>query len=263
MTTVPESPWIGRGSPLNEVCRHICDFLQWRFSLLPQGAYRFVRKDDGAVDVSSEIHISMDFPINPEIVGARPALTVFRGPAQFQGLSIGDRSFFDFASGAEARADLIPINLMIGVLGRTAWEVEALAWHVLNEISAFRKAIIDSMPDLLYLGRAPLLSPPSPPGAMVPSTKDDWIAVIVSFPTVLSYKHIVTPLNKKIISGMNMTLTTENAIPSAPQPVELFQGTSLMQPTPTISPEGSGGLPQTTQAEANSTEPLSVEIEVR
>lgn len=259
---VPESAWLGRSSPLVAVCTHLCDFLQWRFSLLPTGAFRYARRTDGGVDETSEIHISTDFPMNPDVIGQRPAISVFRSGAQLQGIGIGDRGFLDFASGAEMRADLVPLNIMVGVLSGTPWEAEALAWHALNEISAFRNVIVKTSPDLVYLGNRPSLTPPGPPGAMVDSPADNWRAVIIGFPAFLSYKHIVTPLNRPFLSGVDGTLTVTPPT-AAPAPVIPLQGSAIMQPAPVIPLPGPPGLPQTPPIEANSTEPLSIEIKVR
>lgn len=266
---VPESQWLGRQAPTWSLVRHITDFLQWRFSQLPPGAYRYAARQDGGVDESSEIHISASFPIRPDVIGMRPALTVFRSNAQFQGIGLGDRGFIDMASGAEMRADIIPLTLMVGVLSRLPVEAETLAFHVADQISGFRTPIIKTLPELFYIGNRPSLSTPSPPGAMVSGPDVDWTAVIVSFPAFLSYKHVVTPLNRPIVQGFDATIRTEDAQVVRPAPIVPLQGTSLGQPAPSppppspIGPSIGAELPQTPSPEAHSTEPLSIKIEVR
>ena len=258
----PESPWLAR-APSYSFVAHLCDFLQWRFSLLPAGAYRYVRAPDGAVDNTSEIHISMDFPIRPDIVNQRPAITVFRSGIQFQGLSLGDLAYYDPTSGAKSRVDLAPTTMMVAVLSRVPVETEFLAMFVHQQLSAFRDAIVQSFPDVLSFGQRASLSPPSPPGALVQSTDVDWTAVILSFPTYLTDKHIITPLNKPIVDEISLTLTTDTPQPKKIGTVPL-QGTAIMQPA--LSSPSAGQVvvsqPETSTAESQSS-PLSIKIEVR
>ncbi len=254
----PENRLLGINAPLPPtfaLIRHIAEFLRWRFSLLPQGAYRFVESD--GVDDRSDIHISADVPIRPNIVGQRPAITVFRSAAQFQGLGIGDLGHVDLASGVKMRMDVIPTNLMVAVLSREPVEAEILAFHCLNEISAFRDAIIKEAKIILYLGNRPTVSPPSPAGALVDGVDHDWTAVVVGFPTYLKYQHVIEPLNLPFVSGVDATLTTEEALIQRAPAVDPLQGTATMQAT------GGAGLPQTPTDEANSTQPLVLPIEAR
>lgn len=239
MPVIPESAVLGNGAPLAPtfaIVHHITNFLQWRFSLLPQGTYRFVQTDN-ASDERSDIHISADIPIRPDVVGQRPAITVFRSGAQLQGLSIGDLGHLNMATGAKTHMDLIPTNVMVAVCSREPVEAEGLAFHCLQEISAFRDSIIKALPILLYIGNRPSISAPSPAGALVESVDTDWTAVIVSFPAYLKFHHTIEPLNVPIVSGVSaaMTLATADVpnVGTAP-----LQGTSVMQGIPPR-----GGLP--------------------
>lgn len=267
--TTPEGYLSGAAYPPTfQVVRHVIDFLKWRFSLLPAGAYRWDPESDGSPEQSgSEIFISADTPIMPEKVGQRPAITVLRSTAAFQGVGIGDVAFNDLATGAVVRMDIIPTTVMVNVLSRLPVEAEKLGWFVLEQIWAFRDAIIRSEPSILYTGNRPSLSPPSPAGSLVaPSTDVEWSVVVVSFPTFLQHATTTLPLNKRIVKGFTTTMTTVDPSAGAqPKPVSLLQGTAVMQP---IQPESdrnaattdSAALPQTGQDEASSTEPLTVTI---
>jgi hypothetical protein len=260
--TTPEPPWIGELPPTFTLVRHIVDFLQWQFSKLPVGAYRFSLNDDGAVDQHSEIHISADFPINPTHANQRPAITVFRSGAIFQGLSIGDLGYHNTMSGAKMLTDIVPTTLMVGVLSRAPVEAEALAWFVQRQISAYREAITKTLPGLIKFGGNVSLSPPSPPGAMVAGGQENWTAVIASFPAYLSSKVISTPLNRPIVNQFGLTMTTTQE-PQTPAPAVVpLQGTAVMQPAPIVLAPGAA-LPQPTSSEAESTSPISVKIEAR
>lgn len=252
---VPEAPWLGHQARTYAFSSHLASFLKWRFSLLPSGAYRYAGVETGETDEVSEIHISMDFPVRPEIVNQRPAISVFRSAMQFQGLGLGDTLFSNPMDGSIARADLASLTYMVGVLSRVPAEAETLSWVVMNEISAFRGQIVKSFPDMLYFGQRMSMSPASPPGALLQDASHDWTAVILSIPTYLSYKHIFTPLNRPIVNNIGMTLTTVPPQVSVPPAIPL-QGTSIMQPAPT-----SVSQPDASTAESTSS-PLSVKIEI-
>lgn len=253
---LPLPPWAA-------LVRHVTDFLRWQFSMMPSGAYRFV-DNEGAVDQRSEIWMGSEFPIRSETPGARPAITVFRSAAQFNGISIGDLGFVDLAGGKKMLTDLVPLNLMVGVLARQSLEAEALAGAVTQLIFAYREIIIRTMPNLLYLGNRPTISPPSPPGQLVEAGKcEDWTAVMICFPAYVNFKLTIEPLNRGFLSAVGVNLTTTTPRPFQPGVVPL-QGTAIMQPPPPADPSTGGALPQTPSDEAESTsEPLTVTIEAR
>lgn len=209
--TTPESPYLGRDvyPPTYQLVRHIISFLKWRFSKLPPGAYQWKPETESTPDqAGSEIFISADTPINPQQVGQRPAITVLRAAAAFQGTGIGDWAFTELSTGAQVRMDIIPTNLMINVLSRLPVEAERLAWFCAEQIWTFREEIVKSEPCILYTGARPSLSAPSPAGALVDSTDFEWSAVVVSFPAYLQHSTSKLPLNKKILSGVDVVTAT-------------------------------------------------------
>jgi len=269
--TVPEGPIVGRGqfSPLFDVVRLFVNFLQWRFSLAPQGSYRYVDTSVGPEESDTEIFIGSDSPIQTSVVGKRPAITVLRSQAAFAGLGIGDRAFLDLATGAKVRMDMIPTNIMVNCLSREQVEAEGLAWFVRKEISALRDDICKASNGLvMYTGSKMMLSPPSPAGSLIDTVDTDWTVVVVAIPTYLHIQDTALPLNKPIVGKINTTMTTTPAIPpDRPVAVSPLQGSAVQQPNQTPTDRdaavGAGPLPQTGPDEAQSSEPLTVEIQTR
>jgi hypothetical protein len=206
--TIPEGPF-GRDqyAPLFQVVRHFVSFLKWRFSLLPQGSYRFDAETENTPEQkNSEIFIGADTPIRSDVVGKRPAITVLRTQAAFSGLGIGDLAFRDLATGGHSRMDLVPTNIMINCLSQEPVEAEMLADFCRQQVSAFREEIVKASNGLLlYTGSKPMLSAPSPAGSLVDTVEDDWRVVVVSFPTYIQDVIHVLPLNKKILNGVNIS----------------------------------------------------------
>lgn len=276
--TAPESPYVGRDiyPPTFQLVRHFISFLKWRFSRLPAGAYQWKPETESSPDqAGSEVFISADTPINPQQVGQRPAITVLRAAASFQGAGIGDWAFTDFATGAKVRMDIIPTNVMINVLSKFPVEAERLAWFCAEQIWTFREEIVQEEPSILYTGSRPSISAPSPAGALVDSTDFEWTVVVVSFPAYLQHSTTKLPLNKKILRGVTVNATTTPGTPRVTPTTAPLQGTAVGQPQltpadraaalqPSQGPAGAGSgsdLPQTGSDEAQSTEPLTVTIE--
>ncbi len=253
--------------PPFQACRHILSFLKWRFASLPAGAYQWKPETEDSPDqAGSEVFIGADTPIKVQEVGQRPAITVLRSMAAFQGTGLGDLAYVDLKTGAEVKMDIIPTNILVNVLSRSPVEAEKLAWFVAEQIWTYRKAIIKNEPNkiFLYLGQRPSLSPPTPAGSLVADSTDfDWCCVVVAFPAYLQHSTTVMPLNATILNKLRANASVQR--PQAPvEAAVLLQGTAISQPAQ------SGGdriaaldprLPQTGPGEAQSEVPLTVEIE--
>jgi hypothetical protein len=267
--TTPESVFTGNYSPLFQVQRHVLSFLKWRFSLLPQGTYRWAAESESSPEQKeSEIFLSADTPIRPSVVGKRPAITITRSQAAFSGVGIGDLAFVDLSTGAKARMDMIPTNIMINVLSRLPVEAENLAWFAATQIFAFREEIVKEEPSLLYLGARPMIGPPSPAGSLVGDSTDfEWCVVVVSLPAFLHHGMHTLPLNRPIVQSIEVTATTQEQ-PAVVEPLVPLQGTAVMQPEQSDADrqgavDGSAQLPQEGSDVAQSTEPLTVKIQTR
>jgi hypothetical protein len=165
------------------------------------------------------------------------------------------------------KMDMLPTTLMINVLSSHDVEAERLAFFVWEQVSAFREAIISTMPGLLYLGQRGSLSAPSPAGALVDSTEREWTVVVVSFPCFLQHATTIQPLNRPILSGARIGMTAQGQSPrGGVTPTVPLQGTAPSQPQLSrrdrrALSEGRVELPQEGGDEAESTSPLTVTIE--
>jgi hypothetical protein len=221
----------------------------------------------------SEIFISADTPIEAdEHVGQRPAITVLRSTAAFQGIGIGDRSYVDWRTGAHHKMDIIPTTLNINVLSRISLEAENLAWFVGSHIWILRESLVRGQSGLLYMGNRPTFSAPSPAGSLVtPDTEHNWVVVSVSFPVYLQHSMSALPLGDGLSSGIveeiEATMTTLGSGPGSgspenPEPTVPLQGSAVQQ-AEIVPPQTGLALPQTPEVEAQSTsQPLTVTVKV-
>lgn len=269
--TTPEGQQYA-GSPLVRVQRTLVSFIQGLFAQCPPGAYHWQSPSErGAQDTDdSEIWIGGESPVNPEQVGKRPAITVARGAAAFQGIGLGDQAFVDLRTGAVARMDMMPVTFSVFVLSRYPVEAEDLGWFVLRHIWSLRDEIMKGNENILYVGNRPSLSPATPAGGLIggPDTEHNWVAVGITLPVYLQYSSTTMPLNKRILSGM--TVTGRQVSEKAPKKTSAFQGTAVFQPelsrgsslsinNPLISTEASS-LPQKDTSDAQCKELLRVQV---
>jgi hypothetical protein len=276
--STPEGPGPDLYPPAYRVVRHIVSFLKWRFSELPPGAYQWKRETENTPDQSgSEIFIGADTPIQPSIVGQRPAITVMRSAASLQGVGIGDLGFVDLRTGAQTRMDIMPTNIMVAVLTKLPVVAEQLAHFCFEQIWTFREEIVRTEPCILNIGQRPSISAPTGAGQLVASSSEfEWVAVMITFPTWLQVSTTKLPLNKKILSGFTVRATVppaEDRPPLVTPPgASPLQGTAVWQQQLSPSnqaaaavPLGGGGsiLPQTGSDEAQSSAPLTVTIETK
>jgi len=272
--TTPEGqPGDDGTSPLILIQRTFVSFIRGLFAQIPAGGpYHWEEPSaDRAQDQEgSAIWIGTDTPIQPEIVGMRPAITISRGPAAFHGLGLGDRAFIDWRTGATSKMDMLPTTVSVNVLSRVPFEAEQLAWFVGRHIWNLRDELLRGNTYALYLGNRPAFSPPTPAGSLVggPDTEHNWTCVNINFPVYLQHLEVAMPLNRPVLGEVVMVVTAQGPRPRVRRRAAL-QGTAVLQPEQTrtdressSSTLGSSGasLPQTGSDEASSTEPLTVQI---
>jgi hypothetical protein len=263
---VPED-WTG--SPFLHLKRVLVKFLKGLHAQCPVGAYRWDPDSEGSAEqVGSEVWIGMDAPINPQIVGDRPAITVLRGPGSFQGIGIGDNAFSDLRTGGQVLMDILPVTVTVNVLSRVPLEAEGLSWFGGKHIWALREVIMKGEAGIMFLGNRPNFSPPTPAGSLVgPDVEHNWVVCSVMFPCYLQTSVTRVPLNKPAVSGFGVTMTAGKT-PSKPKVPVLKQGTAVLQPkiegpAPPTDPGDIGpSLPPEGEDERQSTEPLEVRITV-
>lgn len=190
---------------------HIVSFLQWRFSLLPVGAYHWAPEDLAAVDAGgSEIYISGDTPLPAHAVGDRPAISVQRSSVGFQGSGLGDMAFHHWPTGSKAYMDLIPTTLVISVLSRLAFVAERLAWFVQEQIFTLREEIVRKEKSILTLGSRAQLSPPQPAMGLIDASESDWMMVQIMMPAYLQHATAFVPLNRPVVQKIDVVLRSDD-----------------------------------------------------
>lgn len=182
---------------------HIVSFLQWRFSLLPIGAYHWTPEDlDSPDGVRSEIYIAGDTPVPGRAIGQRPAITVVRSQLNFQGVGIGDMVDHNTRTGGKSYMDLVPTTLCVSVLSRLDFVAERLAWFVQDQLFTLREEIIRTEKCILAMGARTTMTPPSPAGALIDEAESDWRAVTLLLPFFLQHRTSHIPVNVPVLKKL-------------------------------------------------------------
>ncbi len=193
-------------------------FIQGLFNAAPTGHYHWEPTED------SEIFVSDENPINAERIGARPAITVTRGPVQAHSLGFDDMEDYSFASGAKTKSMLIPGVMTIHCCSRSDLECERLAWVIFEQIWANREILLQS--GLFEVGRGGVVGAPSPAGSIVQNDNGaEFYVVSVTSPFQFNRSVRTTPLGKKIVKGIQLALNARLLTVAQQRPKECLPGT--------------------------------------
>lgn len=209
-TQATEAPGQASMSAMDAARRLFLGFLQTSFGSRPSGSYRWVPEQD-----HSQIYITSEYPVRPDVFTKRPALVVARGPISFWHLGIGEIDEFDPRTGTRTKTTVYQGVLTLIAMSRVMVEAERLALLCTSEVMARRNELLGTG-KFFDFGQAIGVSAPSAPGSMIEGDRGDGIiAVSASFPFALVWSARITPVNRQLVEGVDLTLQV-----SAPSPVK-------------------------------------------
>ena len=205
MPQFPESSF--KYNPLMHVRVLLIRFVQGLFAASPPGCYRW--SDD---DEMTEIYISGEEEIAPEIVEKLPAVTFIRGPVSFYSLGIDDQDGYDFALDKKTKDVLIPGTMTVNACSRKSLESEHVAWVIADHIWLLRDLLMKM--GFFEIGRGIQVGSPSKAGSIISGDQgDEFFATAVSIPFQFSRRSSFTPLGLQIAQNINQCL---NLAPGQP-----------------------------------------------
>lgn len=189
-------------TPLRHVRVLFIRFCQGLFFSAPRGAYHW--EPDEA---QSEIHICAENRIDPENLSARPGLSFTRGPVAFYSLGIDDLDQYNLATEQKEKSVLVPGTMTVNCISRVDQECEDLAWVVAEHFWLLRHLLMRA--GFFEIGRQPQIGSPSPAGSVVAGDMgDEFYVTPVSIPWQFSRTSRFTPLGKRIVQGIEQSLST-------------------------------------------------------
>jgi hypothetical protein len=190
-------------------------FVQGLFYSAPEGCYHWDEDEQ-----KTELTVTNENKLDPEVLHKRPAITFTRGPIQFYSLGMDDLISYEFDIAKKTKGVLIPGTMTINCVSRVQQEAEDLAWVVAEHIWLLRDLLMKA--GFFEIGRMPQIGSPSPAGSIVAQDQsDEFVVVPVSIPYQFSRTSSLTPLGNRIVEGIEQHLTlgprpgTEGGRPAA------------------------------------------------
>ncbi len=193
-----------RNTPLFAIRKVFVRFAQGLFGAAPTGCYHW------SPDDNTEIFISDESPIEPEKVGQRPAISFTRGQVQFYSLGMDDLLFYRQDIDKKVKSVLVPGTMNINCMSRVDIEADNIAWIMAEHMWALRDLLMGN--ELFFeIGRQPVLMPPTQAGSLVADDQGhEWYVSTVSMPFQFHRTTARTPLGKRIVSSIELSLSSQN-----------------------------------------------------
>ena len=189
-------------TPLRHVRVMFIRFCQGLFHAAPKGCYHWAYSDEEMLiedEQNTELTITNEQKIDPEVLHKRPAITFTRGPVQFYSLGIDDLISYEFDISKKTKGVLVPGTMAVNCVSRD------LAWVVAEHIWLLRDLLMKA--GFFEIGRMPQIGSPSPAGSIVSNDQgDEFTVVAVSVPYQFSRTSSLTPLGDRIVAGIEQSL---------------------------------------------------------
>lgn len=194
----PESSF--RYNPLLHTRVLFIKFIQGLFASAPVGCYRWTDDDE-----NTELYITGEEQIDPDVVQKRPAISFIRGPIQFYSLGMDDMESYEFDTGKKTKGVLLPGTMTINVCSRNSLESEQVAFVVADHIWLLRGLLMKQ--GMFEVGRGIQIGSPTKAGSIIAKDQgDEYYCTPVSVPYQLSRLSSVTPLGQQIAKNIQQNL---------------------------------------------------------
>lgn len=188
-------------TPLRHLRVLFVSFIKGLFNAAPAGCFHWEPDND-----VSEIFIAGENTLSQDSIGARPAISVTRGPVSFYGLGIDDMEFFDFRNERKTKNVLIPGTVSINCCSKSDLESEEIAWIVAEHIWLLRELFMKR--GFFDIGR-PSIGAPSAAGSIVAGDNGrEWYVTPVSIPFQFYRQSAFTPLGQQIARSIELAVNT-------------------------------------------------------
>ena len=206
-------------TPLRHVRVLFISFLEGLFSATPPGAFHWDPDEE-----KTEIAISNENRLDPQVLMHRPAISITRGPIQFYSTGIDDMFSYEADIGRKTKDVLVPGTMTVNCVSRAPIECEDLAWVVSEYIWLLRDMLLRQ--GFYDIGRQIQIGAPSPAGSLIANDQgDEFTAVAVTVPFQFARTSSFTPLGQTVVRSIQQNLS--QAIPrlvhSAGPPAHPFE----------------------------------------
>jgi hypothetical protein len=196
---MPESSF--KYNPLLHTRILFIKFVQGLFSALPEGCYRWSPDDS-----TTELYVTGEEEIKPEVVQRVPAVSFVRGPIQFYGVGLDDMEDFRFDTGKKTKGVLLPGTMTINACSRLSLESEHIAFVIADHIWLLRGLLMRQ--GMFDVGRGIQVGSPSKAGSLIAGDAgDEFFCTPISVPYQLTRLSSVTPLGQRVVQSIEQCIS--------------------------------------------------------
>jgi hypothetical protein len=228
---------IGLGDdPIVYSMRLYVQYLQGLFNFMPAGSFHWEPNDE-----ITEIVIRGQAPLNTEVVGKRPAITVVMGPCQYSGIGIDNMLSFDSKTGNRTRTDLLTGFLVVYTLADSDITALRLA-HVVAHHTRVDQRLLESPGGFHAIARpSPTINSPSPPGQLVMGDPGQLVMCQVNIPFQIQWTWQTQPKQQAQFRSLEQITGSRRASDFEYEPTETVSSIRLAMSTEDIRIRRIGG----------------------
>lgn len=205
-----QNPVQGAGEdPLYHFTRVFASFLQQCFAGFEKGHNRWTEDE-----LSSEIIITAEAPVEKETVEKRPAIVLAMGPSGSANIAIDQLlRKDDITTARRLHTDLVSSTMSVNCISSDPLFARRIAWQSHRFIRAFKRSLMRS--GMHRVGEEMQIGSPSPPGALVaPEVTNEVSLVTLSVPFYFQDWWAVEPVDKNLLKRVDFALTSELNYPA-------------------------------------------------
>lgn len=209
--TVPGAATDGISSwsenPLLHVTRLCLSFLQGLFEQAPDGHFHWVDNME-----RSEIIITDESPLQSELINKRPAVVTVRSPVAFAGIALEQLQSMSIRTGERVHTDMIAGHMTFNCLSSKKVEAEQLGWLVGRHLWILHRIFLQA--GFHKFGERIQILAASPAGAIIQGdSQGEILNVPVVVPIFFQWTEKITPLNLRVLQGVEARMTVSMARP--------------------------------------------------
>jgi hypothetical protein len=232
-------------------------FFQGLFAAAPSGVGAFHWSPHAE---ETELVISDEEVIQPDVIEKNPAITLARGPIMFQSMGLDDMEQYDMQTGQKTRGMLIPGTMTVNCISRESLESEQLAFFAADHLWILREVMLEQ--GFFDVGRNIQLGSPSPAGAIIANERGhEFISTAFTVQYMFPRLSTTTPLSRQIVNNirLSMNMKPKSAVPQMPGPFPPFLPAIPQQETaaPNFAPNAADAPQRNNNVFPNPTNPAT------
>ena len=189
-------------NPLEHLVRLCVIFAQELWREAPRGFFHWDEDQE-----HTEITITDDAPISPDVAEKRPAIVTVRSQTGWAGIGLDQMRDLKIRTGERVITDLLSGNVTLNCMSRVKTEAEYIAWVTANHFWVLRYILLKL--GFHDIGQRIQVTAPSPPGAIISGdTEAEIVNVSVVVPFHFQHTVKVTEEGLVVLKKMETTVQT-------------------------------------------------------